>query len=73
MHSRLALLLSIPSANHVPLKTKSSHCFSFSLWRISFFTSDVYIVYDTTCTEDLKLFYLHRGNTFKMHLSLFFF
>lgn len=59
-------------ANHLPpIKTKSVIAFhSVGLWRFSFFSPVMFILYMITCTEDLKLFYLHRGNTFKMHLSL---
>lgn len=43
--------------------------------EIFFFSPVMFILYMITCTEELKLFYLHRGNTFKMHFffSLFFF
>lgn len=61
-------------ANHVPLiKTKSViafHSFGSIMEIFFFFPPVMFILYMITCTEDLKLFYLHRGNTFKMHFSL---
>lgn len=60
-------------ANHLPPQDQVSHCFSVGLiMEIFFFSPVMFILYMITCTEDLKLFYLHRGNTFKMKFSLFF-
>lgn len=53
------------------LKTKSVIAFhSFESIVEIFFSLVMFILYMITCTEDLKLFYRHRGNTFKMHFSL---
>lgn len=82
MHLRRALLLYAPPSQPIiapPLQDQVSHCFSVSwieLRRFSFFffTSDVYIVHDNLYRRSKAFFfYLHKGNTFKMHRSRFFF